>query len=42
MPEAAAGDFWLDLGKACEVGEVSIDGQGLGTAWTFPFRVSLE
>lgn len=39
MPEAAAGDFWLDLGKACEVGEVSIDGQGLGIAWTFPFRV---
>jgi len=41
MPEAAAGDFWLDLGKACEVGEVSIDGQGLGTAWTFPFRVKV-
>ena len=39
MPEAAGEDFWLDLGKACVVGEVSIDGQALGTAWTFPFRV---
>ena len=39
MPEAADREFWLDLGKACEVGEVSIDGQDLGTAWTFPFRV---
>jgi hypothetical protein len=39
MPTAADGDFWLDLGKACEVGEVSIDGRDLGTAWTFPFRV---
>jgi len=41
MPKAAAGDFWLDLGKVCEVGEVSIDGHGLGTAWTFPFRVKV-
>jgi hypothetical protein len=41
MPEAAAGDFWLDLGKVCEVGEVSIDGQDLGTVWTFPFRVKV-
>lgn len=39
MSEAADRDFWLDLGKACEVGEVSIDGQDLGTASTFPFRV---
>jgi hypothetical protein len=39
MPTATGEDFWLDLGKACEVGEVSIDGQALGTAWTFPFRV---
>jgi hypothetical protein len=41
MPEAARGDFWLDLGKVCEVGEVSIDGKDLGTAWTFPFRVKV-
>ena len=41
MPKAADGDFWLDLGRACEVGEVSIDGQDLGTAWTFPFRVKV-
>jgi hypothetical protein len=41
MPGAASGDFWLDLGKVCEVGEVSIDGQGLGTVWTFPFRVKV-
>ena len=41
MPRAASGDFWLDLGKVCEVGEVSIDGQGLGTVWTFPFRVKV-
>jgi hypothetical protein len=41
MPNAAAGDFWLDLGKACVVGEVSIDRQALGTVWTFPFRVKV-
>ncbi len=41
MPEAASGDFWLDLGKVKEVGEVSIDGQDLGTVWTFPFRVKV-
>jgi hypothetical protein len=41
MPKAAAENFWLDLGKVCEAGEVSIDGQGLGTAWTFPFRVKV-
>ncbi len=41
MPEAASGDCWLDLGKVCEVGEVSIDGQDLGTVWTFPFRVKV-
>ncbi len=41
MPEAAAGDFWLDLGKVNEVGEISIDGQDLGTVWTFPFRVKV-
>jgi hypothetical protein len=41
MPEDAAGDFWLDLGKVKEVGEISIDGQDLGTVWTFPFRVKV-
>jgi len=41
MPETAARDFWLDLGKVNEVGEVSIDGQYLGTVWTFPFRVKI-
>ena len=41
MPKAAASDFWLDLGKACEVGEVSIDAHDLGTAWTYPFRVKV-
>jgi hypothetical protein len=41
MPEAAPGDFWLDLGKVKEVGEVGIDGQDLGTVWTFPFRVKV-
>jgi hypothetical protein len=41
MTKAAAGDFWLDLGRACVVGEVSIDGQGLGTAWTSSFRVKV-
>jgi hypothetical protein len=35
----ASGDHWLDLGRACEVGEVRIDGRDLGIAWTFPFRV---
>jgi len=38
-PEAATGDFWLDLGTACEVAEVRIDGRRLGTAWTYPFRM---
>ena len=41
MPENAAGDFWLDLGRVCEVGEVSLDGHALGTAWTSPFRVKV-
>jgi len=41
MPTAAAEDFWLDLGKVCEVGEVSMDGHYLGTVWTFPFRVKV-
>ena len=41
MSGAASGDFWLDLGKVNEVGEVSIDGLDLGTVWTFPFRVKV-
>jgi hypothetical protein len=41
MPVDADGDFWLNLGRVYEVGEVSIDGHGLGTAWTFPFRVKV-
>lgn len=41
MPRNAAGDYWLDLGEAREVGEVSIDGQDVGTAWTYPFRVKV-
>jgi hypothetical protein len=41
MPKAAATYFWLDLGKVCEVGEVSIDAHDLGTAWTYPFRVKV-
>ncbi len=41
MPETAPRDFWLDLGNVCEVGEVSIDGQDLGTVWTYPFRVKV-
>jgi len=41
MPVSAAGDYWLDLGKVCEVGEVSIDAHDLGTAWTYPFRAKV-
>jgi hypothetical protein len=41
MPTAATEDFWLDLDKVCVVGEVSIDGHYLGTAWTYPFRVKV-
>jgi hypothetical protein len=41
IPVSAAGDYWLDLGKVCEVGEVSIDTHDLGTAWTYPFRVKV-
>jgi hypothetical protein len=41
MPRDASRDFWLDLGKVCEVGEIGIDGQDLGIAWTFPFRVKV-
>jgi hypothetical protein len=39
LPEAAAGDCWLDLGRVREVAEVRLDGRDLGIAWTFPFRV---
>ncbi len=41
MPKAAAEDFWLELGKVCVVGEVNMDGQYLGTAWTYPFGVKV-
>ncbi len=41
VPETTAGDHWLDLGKVCEVGEVSLDGQDLGTVWAYPFRVKV-
>ncbi|MHC4216107.1 MAG: glycosylhydrolase-like jelly roll fold domain-containing protein, partial [Planctomycetota bacterium] len=41
MPVSADGDYWLDLGKVCEVGEVSIDAHDLGIAWTYPFRVKV-
>jgi hypothetical protein len=41
MLSAAAEDFWLNLGKVCEVGEVIFDGRYLGTAWTFPFRLKI-
>jgi len=41
MPRDAAEDFWLDLDRVCEVGEVRMDGQALGTVWTYPFRVKV-
>ena len=41
LPGDAGEDFWLDLGNVCEVGEVRMDGQELGTAWTYPFRVKV-
>jgi len=34
-------NFWMDLGEVCVVADVSIDGQDLGTAWTYPFRVKV-
>jgi hypothetical protein len=37
----AGKDFWLDLGEVCVVANVSLDGQNLGTAWTYPFRVKV-
>jgi len=41
IPDEARQDSWLDLGKVCEVGEARLDGQDLGTAWTYPFRVKV-
>ena len=41
MARDAVEDFWLDLGEVREVAEVSIDGEQLGTAWTYPFRVKV-
>lgn len=41
MASDAGEDSWLDLGKVCEVAEVRLDGQDLGTAWTYPFRVKV-
>jgi len=41
MLEIPKTDFWLDLGKVNEVGEVYVDGHNLGTVWTFPFRVKV-
>jgi hypothetical protein len=42
MLASADGDYWLDLGKVCEVGEVNIDARDLGSAWTYPFRVKVS
>jgi len=41
MPRNAGVDFWLELGEVREVAQVRIDGQDLGTAWTYPFRVNV-
>jgi hypothetical protein len=41
LPGDMAGDHWLDLGTVREVAEVRMDGQDLGTAWTYPFRVKV-
>ncbi len=41
MPGDVDRDYWLDLGEVCVVADVSIDGQNLGTAWTYPFRVKV-
>ncbi|MCF7975917.1 MAG: hypothetical protein K9N55_19025 [Phycisphaerae bacterium] len=41
MPDDADQDHWLDLGDVREVAEVRMDGQDLGTAWTYPFRVTV-
>lgn len=41
MPQDADGDFWLNLGEVREVAVVRVDGQHLGTAWTYPFRVKV-
>ncbi|MCF7957925.1 MAG: hypothetical protein K9M57_05685 [Phycisphaerae bacterium] len=41
IDQAVGKDCWLDLGDVREVAEVTIDGQSLGTTWTYPFGVKV-
>lgn len=41
LSETLQGDFRLDLGRVCETGDVSFDGEELGTVWTFPYSVKV-
>ena len=39
MPETAADDWTLDLGKVRESARVTVNGQPAGVAWCHPFRL---
>lgn len=42
LPSAAAGKRWyLDLGKVCDLAEVTVNGRSAGIVWTAPFAVDV-
>jgi hypothetical protein len=39
LPEIAADEWMLDLGKVCESARVTINGKKAGTVWSLPFEI---
>ena len=41
VPDISADDWILDLGKVYESARVKLNGQAVGTLWSFPFKISI-
>lgn len=39
LPKAHADDWLLDLGKVCESARVKLNGESVGTLWSYPFNM---
>jgi hypothetical protein len=39
LPEVDAESWLLDLGKVCESAKIELNGQEVGTLWSFPFEI---
>ena len=39
LPNASADEWLLDLGKVCESARVKLNGESVGTLWSFPFNL---